>query len=64
MSDLPKQFERQAQRQRQRAHLSWPEKVRQAELMREAVMQLRKERPAKIMEPPKANSAAGGLPRA
>jgi hypothetical protein len=39
--DLQKLFETQAAWQRSRAQLPWPEKVRMAELMREAVRTLR-----------------------
>ena len=44
MTDVRRLFERQAEWQRARRGLSWPEKVRMAEAMREAILQLRGER--------------------
>jgi len=41
MSDVQKPLERQAKWQKSRAALSWPEKIRMAEAMRESVRQLR-----------------------
>jgi hypothetical protein len=40
--ELQKLFEAQAAWQRSRATLSWPEKVRMAEVMRESARQLRR----------------------
>ena len=54
MSDVQKTFDRQAQWQRRRADLTWPEKVQQAKVMREAVLQLRAKRPSsatKLLNP-------------
>jgi len=41
MTDIRHLLERQAEWQRARGGLSWPEKVRMAEAMREAIRQLR-----------------------
>ena len=41
MTDVRRLLERQAEWQRARGGLSWPEKVRMAEAMREAIHQLR-----------------------
>ncbi len=41
-SELEKLFEAQAAWQRARAKLSWPEKIRMAETMRESARQLRR----------------------
>jgi len=41
MTDVRRLFERQAEWQRARRGLSWPEKVRMAEVMREAILMLR-----------------------
>jgi hypothetical protein len=41
MPEFGERLERQAQWQRSRKSLSWPEKVRQAEAMREAIKALR-----------------------
>ena len=45
MNELDKQFARQAQWQTDRKALSWPEKVRQAEAIRDAIKTLRGEKP-------------------
>jgi hypothetical protein len=45
MDEAVKQFARQAQWQTRRKTLSWPEKVRQAEAMRESIIALRKKKP-------------------
>ena len=45
MNELDKQFARQAQWQTSRKALSWPEKVRQAEAIRDAIKTLRGEKP-------------------
>jgi len=47
---LQELFEAQAAWQRARAKLSWPEKVRMAEVMRETARQLRRRSPAKAGE--------------
>ena len=41
MTDVRRLFERQAEWQKARRELSWPEKVRMAEAMREAILMLR-----------------------
>ena len=67
MSDVQKQsFERQAQWQRRGADLTWPEKVRQAEVMREAVLQLRAKTPAsatKLLNPENSPGRTSSLIR-
>ena len=45
MSDTPKQLEGQSTWQKGRAALTWPEKVRMAEAVRESLAQLRRTRP-------------------
>ncbi len=45
MTTLRETLERQARWQRERAQLSWPEKIRLAEVMREALLVLRAGRP-------------------
>jgi hypothetical protein len=48
MTDLEQMLERQAQWQKNRRLLTWPEKIRMAERVRESVMQLRPQpRPTK-----------------
>lgn len=42
MSEIRALLERQARRQRSRKALSWPEKIRMAEGVRESVLQLRR----------------------
>jgi hypothetical protein len=41
MTDVERMLERQAQWQKSRQSLTWPEKIRMAERVRESVMQLR-----------------------
>ncbi len=41
MSDVQEMFKRQAVWQRSRQSLTWPEKIRMAEMVRESVKQLR-----------------------
>ncbi len=41
MSDVQRLLERQAQWQKARKALSWPEKIRMAEMIRESAIQLR-----------------------
>jgi hypothetical protein len=49
MTDLEHMLERQAQWQKSRQSLTWPEKIRMAERVRESVMQLRAQpRPADL----------------
>ena len=45
MNELEKKFARQAQWQTNRKALSWPDKVRQAEAIRESIIELRGEKP-------------------
>jgi hypothetical protein len=59
MSDVQNTFERQAQWQRRRADLTWPEKIRQAEVMREAILQLRAKSPASARKLPNPESSPG-----
>jgi hypothetical protein len=59
MSDAKKSFELQAQWQRRRADLTWPEKIRQAEAMREAILQLRANNPASATKLHDPESPAG-----
>ena len=42
MTDVRRLLERQAEWQKARGGLSWPEKVRMAEAMREAILQFRR----------------------
>jgi hypothetical protein len=42
MSDIQKLLERQAEWQKSRKSLSWPEKIRMAEAIRESVLQIRR----------------------
>ncbi len=53
MSDLKQLLERQANWQRTRQALTWPEKVRMAEQVRESILQLR--RSGKVEAPPDPN---------
>jgi len=41
MNDLRQMMNRQAEWQKTRARLSWPEKIRQAEILRDACLKLR-----------------------
>ena len=45
MSDIQRLLERQAEWQKRRKSLSWPEKIRMAEAIRESVLQLQRARP-------------------
>jgi hypothetical protein len=49
MNDVQEMFRRQAIWQKSRQSLTWPEKIRVAEMVRESVMQLR------ASSPPRAN---------
>ena len=51
MTDLEHMLERQAQWQKSRQSLTWPEKIRMAERVRESVRQLRVQ-PRRIMTGP------------
>jgi hypothetical protein len=51
MTTLREVFERQAKWQRERAQLSWPEKIRLAEVMREALLVLRAGKPRLPADP-------------
>ena len=54
MTDLEQMLERQAQWQKSRQSLTWPEKIRMAERVRDSVRQLRAQpRPTKPGPPPK-----------
>jgi hypothetical protein len=54
MTDVEHMLERQAQWQKSRQSLTWPEKIRLAEQVRESVRQLRAQpRPTKPEPPPK-----------
>jgi hypothetical protein len=55
MSDIQKLLERQAEWQKSRKSLSWPEKIRMAEAIRESVLQFR--RAGRHMAP--SSSASG-----
>ncbi len=55
MDEFSKRLERQAQWQKSRKSLSWPEKVRQAEAIRDAIKALRA---TKTDSPPTGNSPA------
>ena len=59
MNDAQKAFELQAQWQRRRTNLTWPEKIRQAESMREAILQLRAKNPASAPQLHGPESPAG-----
>jgi hypothetical protein len=52
MSDIQRLLERQAAWQKNRKSLSWPEKIRMAEAIRESVLQIRRTSPPKVNEPP------------
>ena len=57
MSDVPAELERQEAWQKERRKLSWPEKGRMAESVRESVVALRKTRPP-VPEPAAASEPA------
>ncbi|MBU0715669.1 MAG: hypothetical protein KJ964_09975 [Verrucomicrobia bacterium] len=48
MNDARVLLERQAAWQKTRAHLSWSEKIRQAEILRDAFLNLRRTRPGQL----------------
>ena len=48
MNDVCSLLERQAAWQKTRARLSWSEKIRQAEVLRDAFLNLRRTRPGQI----------------
>ena len=48
MNDLRNLFERQAAWQKARARLSWSEKIRQAAVLRDALLTLRRTRPSQL----------------
>ena len=48
MNDARALLERQAAWQKTRASLSWPEKIRQAELLRDTLLKLRRTRPGQL----------------
>lgn len=52
MTDVRQLLARQAEWQRARGGLSWPEKVRMAEAMREAIVRLRGEKRQAQKRPP------------
>ena len=51
MSDHPPLLDRYARWQKDRAALSWPEKIRMAERLRESVRALKRTAPARKAEP-------------
>ena len=51
MSDVQELLERQARWQKGRKSLSWPEKLRMAEAIRESVLAFRRTVPRKVSEP-------------
>jgi len=53
MTDIQRMLERQAQWQKSRQLLTWPEKIRMAERVRESVRQLRDQPRPTMPEPPK-----------
>jgi hypothetical protein len=53
MTDVKQMLERQAQWQKSRQSLTWPEKLRLAERVRESVMQLRAHPRPTMPGPPK-----------
>jgi hypothetical protein len=59
MHDVHKMLERQATWQRSRANLSWPEKIRQAEILRDTFLKMRRTRPT----PQQDTGATTPLPR-
>lgn len=66
MTDLRDLFERRAVWQRERAALSWPEKIRMAEALREVAAQLRRAGPpmtAGISTPKQPAGGEGQPPR-
>ena len=59
MNELGKRFTRQAQWQTNRKALSWPDKVRQAEAIRESIMTLR----GKKTDSPASQAAGAAMQR-
>ena len=53
MHDVHKLLERQATWQKSRARLSWPEKMRQAEILRDTLLKMRLVRPTPRQSPAK-----------
>ena len=51
MNDIQKMLERQAQWQKRRKDLAWPEKIRLAERVRESARQLRASARLELREP-------------
>ena len=62
MTDMRHSLERQAEWQKTRNRLSWPEKVRMAEAVRESLRQLRRA-PSGRTGPPSGSGAATPSPR-
>jgi hypothetical protein len=52
MTDLERMLERQAHWQKSRQFLTWPEKIRLAERVRESIRQLRVQPHTSMPEPP------------
>ena len=48
MNDARALLERQAAWQKTRVHLSWSDKIRQAEVLRDALLNLRRTRPGQL----------------
>jgi len=59
MNDVRQLLERQAAWQKTRARLSWSEKIRQAEVLRDALLTLRHTRPSQIKTGNGAESGQG-----
>lgn len=62
MSDIEQLLERQARWQKSRKSLSWPEKIRMAEAIRESVLALGGTSPRRVSapsQPPSEGSEAG-----
>jgi hypothetical protein len=57
MSDPQPLFDRQAEWQKSRKALSWPEKIRMAERMRESILRLKRAAPAE--KPGQAGTDSG-----
>lgn len=61
MTDMRRLLERQAEWQKTRNRLSWPEKVRMAEAVRESLRQFRRA-PSERTGPPSRSGAATSSP--
>lgn len=60
MTDVEEMLKRQAEWQKSRQHLTWPEKIRMAEQVRDSVVALRRSSPADRQEDSPGPSPLGG----